>query len=76
MMDDNRYGLGVLGVLLCLGWQRAKEYYEQTLMQELKKNQELYEYIRLMESRIHHPDRDCAPANQVVYLLLENDLMS
>ncbi|TNN63872.1 hypothetical protein EYF80_025931 [Liparis tanakae] len=44
--------------------QRAKEYYEQTLMQELKKNQELYEYIRLMESRMHHPDRDCAPANQ------------
>ncbi|XP_037318498.2 uncharacterized protein si:ch211-153b23.7 [Pungitius pungitius] len=38
--------------------QSAKEYYEQELMQELKKNQELCQYIRLMESRRHHPDRD------------------
>ncbi|XP_034400000.1 uncharacterized protein si:ch211-153b23.7 isoform X2 [Cyclopterus lumpus] len=44
--------------------QRAKEYYEQALMQELKKNQELYEYIGLMENRIHHPDRDGTPAKQ------------
>ncbi|XP_054452898.1 uncharacterized protein si:ch211-153b23.7 isoform X2 [Anoplopoma fimbria] len=44
--------------------QSAKEYYEKALMQELKKNQELYEYIRLMESRMHHPDRDCTPAKQ------------
>lgn len=42
--------------------QSAKEYYEQALMQELKKNQELQEYIRLVESRMHHPDRDCTPA--------------
>ncbi|KAK2849293.1 hypothetical protein Q5P01_009127 [Channa striata] len=44
--------------------QSAKEYYEQTLMQELKKNQELQEYIRLLESRMHHPERDCRPAKQ------------
>ncbi|XP_029298271.1 uncharacterized protein LOC115015176 isoform X2 [Cottoperca gobio] len=44
--------------------QSAKEYYEQALMQELKKNQELHEYIRLVESRTHHPDRDCPPAPQ------------
>uniref|UniRef100_A0A667Y326 Uncharacterized protein n=1 Tax=Myripristis murdjan TaxID=586833 RepID=A0A667Y326_9TELE len=30
----------------------AREYYEQTLMQELKKNQDLQEYIRTLESRI------------------------
>lgn len=53
-------------VLLCLGLQSAKEYYEQELMRELKKNQELYEYIRLMESRGHHPDRDHIPAKQVI----------
>ncbi|XP_044220601.1 uncharacterized protein si:ch211-153b23.7 [Thunnus albacares] len=44
--------------------QSAKEYYEQALMQELKKNQELQEYIRLLESRLHHSDRDCTPAKQ------------
>ncbi|XP_004541027.1 uncharacterized protein si:ch211-153b23.7 isoform X1 [Maylandia zebra] len=42
--------------------QSAKEYYEQALMQELKKNQELQEYIRLLESRLHHPGRDFTPA--------------
>uniref|UniRef100_A0A3Q1C5S9 Uncharacterized protein n=1 Tax=Amphiprion ocellaris TaxID=80972 RepID=A0A3Q1C5S9_AMPOC len=44
--------------------QSAKEYYEQALMQELKKNQELQEYIRLLENRMHHPERDCTPAKQ------------
>ncbi|GAA6226336.1 uncharacterized protein LOC108882916 [Lates japonicus] len=44
--------------------QSAKEYYEQALMQELKKNQELQEYIRLLESRMHHPERACTPAKQ------------
>nr|XP_040031325.1 uncharacterized protein si:ch211-153b23.7 [Gasterosteus aculeatus aculeatus] len=44
--------------------QSAKEYYEQELMRELKKNQELYEYIRLMESGGHHPDRDHILAKQ------------
>lgn len=44
--------------------QSAKEYYEQALMQELKKNQELQEYIRLLESRMHHQDKDCTPAKQ------------
>ncbi|KAM8907757.1 uncharacterized protein AB9W97_004445 isoform 2-T2 [Spinachia spinachia] len=47
--------------------QRAKEYYEQELMHELKKNQELYEYIRLMESRGHHPDRDRILAKQASF---------
>lgn len=44
--------------------QSAKEYYEQALMQELKKNQELQEYIRLLESRLHNPERDYTPAKQ------------
>ncbi|XP_044061493.1 uncharacterized protein si:ch211-153b23.7 isoform X2 [Siniperca chuatsi] len=44
--------------------QSAKEYYEQALMQELKKNQELQEYIRLLERRMYHPDKDCTPAKQ------------
>ncbi|XP_028271315.1 TNFAIP3-interacting protein 2 [Parambassis ranga] len=42
--------------------QSAKEYYEQALMQELKKNQELQEYLRLLENKMHHPERDCKPA--------------
>lgn len=50
--------------------QSAKEYYEQAVMQELKKNQELQEYIRLLESRLHHPEIDCTPAKQVLYLPL------
>lgn len=45
--------------------QSAKEYYEQALMQELKKNQELQEYITVLENRKHHPERDCPPAKQV-----------
>uniref|UniRef100_A0A3B4ET36 Uncharacterized LOC102210658 n=1 Tax=Pundamilia nyererei TaxID=303518 RepID=A0A3B4ET36_9CICH len=46
----------------------AKEYYEQALIQELKKNQELQEYIRLLESRLHHPGRDFTPAKPVLLL--------
>ncbi|KAM4621798.1 uncharacterized protein ACJ7VT_006097 [Polymixia lowei] len=38
--------------------QSAREYYEQTLMQELKKNQDLHEYIRMLDSRMHHRDTD------------------
>ncbi|XP_016325240.1 uncharacterized protein LOC107675423 [Sinocyclocheilus anshuiensis] len=36
--------------------QNKREYYEQTLMQELKKNQHLQEYVRLLESRLHQTD--------------------
>ncbi|KAM6977617.1 uncharacterized protein FYW47_002390 [Aplochiton taeniatus] len=36
--------------------QSAKEYYEHTLMQELKRNTHLQEYIRTLESRLHHKD--------------------
>lgn len=36
--------------------QNKREYYEHTLMQELKKNQHLQEYIRLLESRLHQTD--------------------
>ncbi|KPP58300.1 traf2 and NCK-interacting protein kinase-like [Scleropages formosus] len=36
--------------------QNKKEYYEQTLLQELKKNQHLQEYVRLLENRLHHTD--------------------
>lgn len=44
--------------------QSAKEYYERSLMEELKKNQELQEYVRRLESRLHQPERDCTPAKQ------------
>ncbi|XP_069067984.1 TNFAIP3-interacting protein 3-like [Pleurodeles waltl] len=33
--------------------QNKREYYEQTLLQELKKNQHLQEYIRHVESKLH-----------------------
>ncbi|XP_051505421.1 uncharacterized protein LOC127412808 [Myxocyprinus asiaticus] len=36
--------------------QHKREYYEHTLMQELKKNQHLQEYIRLLESHLHQTD--------------------
>lgn len=36
--------------------QNKREYYEHTLMQELKKNQHLQEYIRLLESRMHQTE--------------------
>uniref|UniRef100_A0A8B9LEV1 Uncharacterized protein n=1 Tax=Astyanax mexicanus TaxID=7994 RepID=A0A8B9LEV1_ASTMX len=36
--------------------QNKSEYYEHTLMQELKKNQHLQEYVRLLESRLHRTD--------------------
>ncbi|XP_075888956.1 uncharacterized protein LOC142892628 [Nelusetta ayraudi] len=44
--------------------QSAKEYYEQALMQELKKNQELQEYLRLLENKIHQPKREGAADKQ------------
>uniref|UniRef100_A0A3Q1FBX2 Uncharacterized LOC110961122 n=1 Tax=Acanthochromis polyacanthus TaxID=80966 RepID=A0A3Q1FBX2_9TELE len=49
----------------------AKEYYEQALMQELKKNQELQEHVRLLENRMHHPERDCTLAKQVFILSVQ-----
>ncbi|KAG7518053.1 hypothetical protein JOB18_023493 [Solea senegalensis] len=52
--------------------QSAKEYYEQALMQELKKNQELQEYIRLLESRMQHPDRFCTSAKQDSFTATSN----
>lgn len=54
---------------MCVWLQSAKEYYEQALMQELKKNQELQEYVRLLENRIHRPKKECAPDKQVLHLL-------
>ncbi|KAJ8338373.1 hypothetical protein SKAU_G00373390 [Synaphobranchus kaupii] len=38
--------------------QSKREYYEQTLLQELKKNQHLQEYVRLLEARLHYTDAD------------------
>lgn len=49
----------------CLWLQCAKEYYEQALMQELKKNQELQEYIRLLENRVYNPRKECRLDRQV-----------
>lgn len=51
--------------LLRLWLQCAKEYYEQALMQELKKNQELQEYIRLLENRVYNPGKECRLDKQV-----------
>ncbi|KYO45042.1 TNFAIP3-interacting protein 3-like [Alligator mississippiensis] len=34
--------------------QNKREYYEQTLIQELKKNQHLQEYVRQLEGNRHH----------------------
>lgn len=48
-----------------LNSQAAKEYYEQSLIQELKKNQDLQGYIRVLEGRVLHADRDRTPAKQV-----------
>ncbi|CDQ95280.1 unnamed protein product, partial [Oncorhynchus mykiss] len=47
--------------------QNKREYYEHTLMQELKKNQQLHEYVRLLENRLHHTDttRDWTKSTQV-----------
>ncbi|XP_052371644.1 uncharacterized protein si:ch211-153b23.7 [Oncorhynchus keta] len=46
--------------------QNKREYYEHTLMQELKKNQQLHEYVRLLENRQHHIDttRDWTKSTQ------------
>ncbi|XP_032410097.1 TNFAIP3-interacting protein 3 [Xiphophorus hellerii] len=44
--------------------QSAKEYYEQSLMTELKKNQELQEYVRLLENKIHRPEKDISSVKQ------------
>uniref|UniRef100_A0A4W5R7E3 Si:ch211-153b23.7 n=1 Tax=Hucho hucho TaxID=62062 RepID=A0A4W5R7E3_9TELE len=46
--------------------QNKREYYERTLMQELKKNQQLHEYVRLLENRLHHTDttRDWTKSTQ------------
>ncbi|XP_023846209.2 TNFAIP3-interacting protein 1 [Salvelinus sp. IW2-2015] len=46
--------------------QNKREYYEHTLMQELKKNQQLHEYVRLLENRQHHTDttRDWTKSTQ------------
>lgn len=51
-------------VLLLL--QSSKDYYEQALMQELKKNQDLQDYIRHLESRLHPSDQAGTPAEQVL----------
>ncbi|XP_074529398.1 uncharacterized protein LOC141793011 isoform X2 [Halichoeres trimaculatus] len=56
--------------------QSAKEYYEQALMQELKKNQELQEYIRLLENRMHHADKDCTAAKQGSFHAVVQGLVS
>uniref|UniRef100_A0A3B5LKM7 Uncharacterized protein n=1 Tax=Xiphophorus couchianus TaxID=32473 RepID=A0A3B5LKM7_9TELE len=46
------------GAIKQLNSQLAKDYYEQSLMTELKKNQELQEYVRLLENKIHRPEKD------------------
>lgn len=55
----------------CVCVQNKSEYYEHTLMQELKKNQHLQEYVRLLESRLQHTDtlKDWALGTQVTSCL-------
>uniref|UniRef100_A0A096LRZ5 TNFAIP3 interacting protein 3 n=1 Tax=Poecilia formosa TaxID=48698 RepID=A0A096LRZ5_POEFO len=48
--------------------QSAKEYYEQSLMTELKKNQQLQEYVRLLENKMHRPEKDISSVKQVFVL--------
>ncbi|XP_052010403.1 TNFAIP3-interacting protein 1-like [Xyrauchen texanus] len=58
-LEEERSGLKQLNSRLLLKVdheQNKREYYEHTLMQELKKNQHLQEYIRLLESRLHQTD--------------------
>ncbi|XP_066505953.1 TNFAIP3-interacting protein 1 [Hoplias malabaricus] len=60
--------------------QNKSEYYEHSLMQELKKNQHLQEYIRLLESRLHRTDtlKDWALGSQstsAVVLSPESNLL-
>ncbi|XP_015206991.1 TNFAIP3-interacting protein 1 isoform X2 [Lepisosteus oculatus] len=45
--------------------QSKREYYEQTMLQELRKNQHLQEYVRLLEGRLHRTasDRDWGVLN-------------
>ncbi|XP_066571449.1 TNFAIP3-interacting protein 1 [Amia ocellicauda] len=45
--------------------QSKREYYEQTLLQELRKNQHLQEYIRLLENRLHRQDWPASSPNGV-----------
>ncbi|XP_061582208.1 uncharacterized protein si:ch211-153b23.7 isoform X1 [Cololabis saira] len=60
VLNSRICGLNVLHFKL----QSAKEYYEQALMTELKKNQELQQYIRLLENKMHQSERDCTAAKQ------------
>ncbi|XP_028316288.1 uncharacterized protein LOC114471634 isoform X2 [Gouania willdenowi] len=39
--------------------QAAQQYYEQALIQEIKKNEELQNYIQLLERRTQKPETDC-----------------
>lgn len=55
----------MLSKIRLLRLQSAKEYYEQALMQELKKNQELQEYIRLLENRVYISGKECRLDKQV-----------
>uniref|UniRef100_A0A3P9H5X8 Uncharacterized protein n=1 Tax=Oryzias latipes TaxID=8090 RepID=A0A3P9H5X8_ORYLA len=51
--------------------QSAKEYYEHALMTELKKNQELQEYIWLLESKMHS-ERNFTPLKQANVTGMQN----
>lgn len=62
-VDTDLHHRAEVSAALCV--QSAKEYYEQALMQELKKNQELQEYLRLLENKIHQPKREGAADKQV-----------
>ncbi|GCC24390.1 uncharacterized protein [Chiloscyllium punctatum] len=41
--------------------QHKREYYEQSLIQEMKKNQQLQEYVRQLESKLHNMRQTVQP---------------
>nr|XP_013804539.1 PREDICTED: uncharacterized protein LOC106489824 [Apteryx mantelli mantelli] len=51
-------------------FQSKREYYEQTLIQELKKNQHLQEYVRQLEGGRHH-GQDRADSEEIVTYISE-----
>uniref|UniRef100_A0A8C8RHA6 TNFAIP3 interacting protein 3 n=1 Tax=Pelusios castaneus TaxID=367368 RepID=A0A8C8RHA6_9SAUR len=46
--------------------QSKREYYEQTFIQELRKNQHLQEYVRQLEGRQHHSKKRTLASSEVL----------
>ncbi|XP_048400945.1 TNFAIP3-interacting protein 3 [Stegostoma tigrinum] len=44
--------------------QHKREYYEQSLIQEMKKNQQLQEYVRQLENKLHNMKQTVQPTSK------------